>query len=135
MIVGCIATFDGKILLARRGIEPRKGFWNLPCGFLEFDETIEDGAKREVLEETGLEVEIEHLKVVYSVIPSQQVYLIFKALLHSNRYVLTNESIEIELFEPSHIPWDELAFSSNVFALKAYLENPQSKVVHLGSYK
>ncbi len=134
MIVGCIATFENKILLAKRGIEPRLGYWNLPCGFLENDETVEDGAIREVLEETGLDAQIEYLSVVYSVIPSQQVYLIFKAKLKNANYILTKESTEIEFFSPDDIPWDEIAFSSNVYALKSYIKNPEMKVVHLGSY-
>ena len=77
MVVGAIALWEGKILLARRDIEPRKGFWNLPCGFLELNETVEEGAKREVLEETGALINLGPLQSVYNLPKAQQVYLIF----------------------------------------------------------
>ncbi|KAB2818229.1 NUDIX hydrolase [Phaeocystidibacter marisrubri] len=134
MVVGCLVVNDGKVLLARRGIEPRMGFWNLPCGFMENDETTEVGALREVLEETGLEVEIQHLHSVYSVVPANQVYLIYKAITDRTDYKLTPESTEINFFSPDEIPWDEIAFTANMHALKAFVENPESTNVHLGSH-
>lgn len=118
MVVGCIIVKDEKIVLARRGIEPRKGYWNLPCGFLENDETIQQGAKREVYEETGLEVELENLHIVYNLPQANQVYLIFKASISGGKAQLTLESTEIDFFTLDAIPWDEIAFSSNSFAIK-----------------
>ncbi|NVK03255.1 MAG: NUDIX hydrolase [Flavobacteriia bacterium] len=134
IVVGCLIEHDGKILLAKRGIEPSKGFWNLPAGFMENGETAEEGALREVEEETGMSVTIDRLHSVFSVVHANQVYLIFKATSSSIEYTLTPESIEIEFFEPSEIPWNEIAFSSNTHALKAFLQNPNSSEVHLGSY-
>ncbi len=136
MVVGCLITYKQKILLARRGIEPRKGYWNLPCGYLENEETVEQGAKREVHEETGALVELGPLHTVYNLPHANQVYLIFLAEMNDPYYHTTPESTEIGFFAPEDIPWDELAFSSNAFALKKYIENGQSDPhpVHLGSY-
>ncbi len=121
-------------MLAKRGIEPRKGFWNLPCGFLENQETIEQGATREVHEETGATVELGNLHTVYNLPHANQVYLIFKAKMVGNKFYTTLESTEIQFFAESEIPWDDIAFSSNSFAIKEYYENPSSKETFIGSY-
>lgn len=134
MVTGCLVLHEGKILLAKRGIEPRKGMWNLPCGFLENGEAVEDGAIREVMEETGIEVKIEKLHSIYSVLPAEQVYAIFKADAVNDKYTLTPESTEIQFFDPLEIPWEEIAFSANVHALQTYLDSPDFEGVHLGSY-
>ncbi|HAD98191.1 MAG TPA: ADP-ribose pyrophosphatase [Cryomorphaceae bacterium] len=136
MVVGCLIVNDGRIMLARRGIEPRKGYWNLPCGFLENEETVQQGAKREVFEETGASVELGPLHTVYNLPHANQVYLIFLATMTDPHYHLTDESTEIGFFAPDEIPWDEIAFSSNAFALKKYLENGEGKPhpTYLGSY-
>ncbi|WP_417608875.1 NUDIX hydrolase [Owenweeksia hongkongensis] len=135
MVVGCLIDKDGKIMLARRGIEPRLGFWNLPCGFLENEETVEQGAKREVYEETGATVELGNLHTVYNLPHANQVYLIFTADMVGDKYELTTESTEIRFFAPEEIPWDEIAFSSNAFAIKKYIEHGKAdKITHVGSY-
>tara|TARA_R110000868_G_scaffold70648_2_gene207412 strand:+ start:85 stop:624 length:540 start_codon:yes stop_codon:yes gene_type:complete len=138
MIVGCIIENDDQeIMLCRRGIEPRLGFWNLPCGFLENDEKIEDGALREVKEETGAEVKLEGLHIVYNLPKAQQVYLIFKAKMQSDYIHLTPESTEISFFSLKEIPWEELAFSSNAFAIKHLIdlkENPKLNSLSIGSF-
>lgn len=134
IVVGCLIEYEGKVLLAKRGIEPRKGFWNLPAGFMENGETAEEGALREVEEETGMMVTIERLHTVFSVVHANQVYLLFKASTSSDKFTLTPESVEIQYFEFDNIPWGEIAFSSNVHALKSYIQNPESSEVHLGSY-
>lgn len=134
IVVGCLIEYEGKILLAKRGIEPRKGYWNLPAGFMENEETAEEGALREVEEETGMRVTLERLLTVFSVVHANQVYLIFLARASTPDFTLTPESVDIRFFSPGEIPWDEIAFSSNVHALKAFLANPASKEVHLGSY-
>jgi ADP-ribose pyrophosphatase YjhB (NUDIX family) len=135
MVVGCLVEKEGKILLARRGIEPRKGFWNLPCGFLENEETIEQGAVREVLEETGVQLELGGLHTVYNLPHANQVYLIFKAKMLGDHFELTPESTEIAFFSEEEVPWREIAFSSNTFALKHYFREPASAEVHLGTFR
>lgn len=135
MVVGCLVLHNDKILLAKRGIEPRKDFWNLPCGFLENDETVEEGALREVKEETGLDVELGELFVVYSLTKSNQIYLIFLAQARNTNFSLNEESIEIKFFAKEEIPWDDIAFSSNTFALEKFLESDgQNFTVSLGRY-
>jgi len=137
MVVGCIVLHEGKILLAKRGISPRKGKWNLPCGFLEMNEAVEKGATREVLEETGIQVKIERLHTIYNVLPAGQVYAIFLANAQNTNYTLTHESTEIAFFDLDKIPWGEIAFSANTFALKKYLEqgNSPNQNVHLGTHR
>jgi ADP-ribose pyrophosphatase YjhB (NUDIX family) len=127
--------YEGKILLAKRGIEPRKDYWNLPCGFLEMNENVEGGAAREVYEETGVTAEIQHLQSIYNVVHSGQVYLIFLATTKNPQFKESFETIESKFFHPDEIPWDDIAFSSNTFALKKYLESKSSEpqIVHIGS--
>jgi len=138
MVVGCIIEKDNAIMLCRRGIEPRKGFWNLPCGFLENEETIQQGAKREVYEETGATVELQHLHVVYNLPHANQVYLIFKAKLEAEAtWHTTLESTAIDFFPLDAIPWDEIAFSSNSFAIQHLInqkEKSQEAQLAIGSF-
>lgn len=137
MVVGCLIEKDHRIMLCRRGIEPRKGYWNLPCGYLENDETIQQGALREVYEETGASVKLGPLHVVYNLPHANQVYLIFLAEMEGEHFHLTPESTEIEFFAPEDIPWQEIAFSSNSFAIKEFLQHRESGEGHqlaIGSY-
>lgn len=135
MVVGCLVEKDGKILLARRGIEPRLGFWNLPCGFLENEETIEEGAVREVMEETGVSLRLGKLHTVYNLPHANQVYLIFTAKMLGEHFELTPESTEIAFFDEVDIPWREIAFSSNTFALERYFKDKTASQVHLGTFR
>jgi ADP-ribose pyrophosphatase YjhB (NUDIX family) len=136
IITGGICLWQSKIMLARRGIEPRKGFWNLPCGFLELNETVEQGAIREIKEETNIDVALGRLHTVYNLPHANQVYLIFVAkMLHAN-FATNAESTEIALFTASEIPWSEIAFSSNTFAIERFLDDLHTgnTAVHLGTF-
>ena len=132
IVAGCLAFYEGKVLLCRRGIEPRKGKWNFPAGFMENKETVKEGAAREVWEEANAKVEIERLHTVYNITHVNQVYMVFLAKLLEPVFSIGEETLEVRLFELDEIPWDELAFHSNIFALKKYLENPDYKGVHHG---
>lgn len=135
IIVGCLATFGDQILLCRRSIEPQKGLWNLPAGFLECNEKAEDGAIRETLEESGAEVDILKLHAVYSLPHVNQIYLHFLARMRNDRCYSTHESTEVCLFSEDSIPWDEIAFQSTTYALLKYFEFPKNyNGVHIGSY-
>jgi len=134
MVVGCLPVYQGKILLAKRSIEPRKGFWNLPCGFLENGETVQDGALREVLEETGVSVILKHLHTIYNLPHAQQVYLIFLAEMKDVNFHPTSESEDVALFAPEDIPWKDMAFSSSAFAINKYLEAPDDRKTHFGTF-
>ncbi len=131
VVVGCIALWQEQVLLCRRAIEPRKDFWNLPGGYLENGETVEAGALRETREETGAEVKILRLHSVYNLVRVNQVFLHFLAEMQSPAFYTTAESSEVKLFPLSAIPWQDIAFDSNTFALTSFLENrhnPAEKV-------
>lgn len=137
MIVGCIPLWKDRVLIARRAIEPRYGLWNLPCGFLESGETVEEGAKREVLEETGAEVDLIRLHTVYNLPHARQVYLIFLAEMRSENCSTTLESSEVQLFTEEEMPWLEMAFTSSTFALRSYFSDRKTtnKTVHIGTHR
>lgn len=120
MVVGCIPQWDGQVLLCRRAIEPRKGFWTLPAGFLENGETVEQGAQRETLEEALAEVEIGALLALVNVPHVRQVHLFFIAQLKQARYGAGDESLEAALFDEGAVPWPEFAFPSVRYALEMY---------------
>ncbi len=122
LVVGCLPIYRGKIMLCRRNIEPRKGLWNLPSGFMENHETTEEGALRELREEAMAEAELIRLLSIYSLPHFNQVYMHFLVRLEGT-WGCGIETSEIKLFYPDELPWDEIAFSSNTFALQAYLHD------------
>lgn len=133
-IVGCIPVCDGKVLLCKRGIEPQKDKWTIPAGFLENNETVEEGALRETMEETRLKVRLQRLHTVYSIPVVSQVYILFVADVRTNHSRTTEECTEIRLFDEAEIPWDEIAFSAVRFALKRFYEDQHTgnQQPHLG---
>ncbi len=134
VIAGCIAYFEDRVLLCKRNIEPRKGYWTLTAGFMENGETVEEGALREAFEEACVSPAISYLACVYSVPFMNQVHVYYAAALPDDSFELTPESEEICLFSESEIPWKDLAFPSVTFAVKAFFENLKndSTVVHRG---
>jgi ADP-ribose pyrophosphatase YjhB (NUDIX family) len=120
MVAGSVVSVGDKIMLCRRAIEPRKGFWTLPAGFLELHETPEEGAKREAWEEARARIAIDALLAVYSVPRISQVQLIYRATLAEPGFEAGPESLEVELFDWTDIPWTELAFPSVKWALDEY---------------
>ncbi len=136
LIVGCLATLDNKILLCKRSIEPQKGLWNLPAGFLENGEKAEEGAARETKEESQAEVKIIKLHALYSLPKVNQIYLHFLAEMQNDHFGPTMESLEVKLFGEDEIPWDMIAFQSTTFALRKYFETGRDYPgVHIGSYE
>jgi ADP-ribose pyrophosphatase YjhB (NUDIX family) len=121
VVTGVVAHSAGRILLCRRAIEPRKGFWTLPAGFLETGESIEEGARREAREEARAELEIEALLAVYSIPRISQVQVFFRARL-LNDPSPGPESLEVMLADWDAVPWAELAFPSVKWSLDAYRE-------------
>lgn len=110
-VVGTIPILGEKILLCRRGIEPRKGLWTLPAGFLELDETTAQGAQRETIEEAGAEIEIGPLFSILNVAHIGQVHWFYLATMISPTFSpYTSESLEVALFDEENIPWDDIAF-------------------------
>ncbi|SMC35471.1 ADP-ribose pyrophosphatase YjhB, NUDIX family [Fulvimarina manganoxydans] len=117
IVVGSVVRHDGRILLCRRAIEPRRGFWTIPAGYLELNETPEDGARREAREEARATLAIERLLAVYSVPRISQVQLIYRASLAEPGFAAGPESLDVRLFAEDEIPYDELAFPSVHWAL------------------
>ncbi|GAB5445028.1 MAG: hypothetical protein Fues2KO_53770 [Fuerstiella sp.] len=115
---------DGHVLLARRAIPPRYGFWTLPGGFMEVGETMEAGACREVFEETGADVKATSLLATYAVPRIGQVHMVYLADLAEAKFPGGPESLDVQLFplQQDQLPWDDLAFPVNEWALRDYLE-------------
>lgn len=110
VVVGCIPEWENKILLCRRAIEPRRGFWTLPAGFMENGETSQQGAARETLEEAKALVEIGDLYTLFNLPHIDQVYLIFRSRLLDLDFGPGAESLDVRLLPEGEIPWRELAF-------------------------
>lgn len=136
MVVGCIPIWNDQVMLCRRAIEPGKGLWNLPGGYLENGETVEEGAAREVWEEAGIRVRVTSLHTVFNIPKINQVYLHFLAEMPDLNYAAGVESLEVEMFKETEIPWEEIAFSSSTFSLEKYFSDRKAgqKQVHLGKY-
>lgn len=117
IVVGSVVRHEGNILLCRRAIEPRKGFWTIPAGYMELLETPEDGARREAFEEANARLELGDLLAVYTVPRLSQVQLIYRASLPDGTFSPGEESLEVGLFSFDEIPWDDLAFPTVHWAL------------------
>lgn len=120
IVVGSVVEVGGKLLLCRRAIEPRRGFWTIPAGYLEEHETTEDGARREALEEANARIQLRALLAIYNVPRISQVQLIYIARLPEAVFSAGPESEEVALFDWDGIPWGELAFPSVHWALHHY---------------
>ncbi|KQQ69445.1 NUDIX hydrolase [Acinetobacter sp. Leaf130] len=123
IVCGALVTWDDKVLLCRRAIEPRYGYWTLPAGYMELGETMEQGAIRETWEEAEAEIEIGNLFCMYNFPQIGHVYVLFKAQLINGFFGNGPETIESRLFSESEIPWSELAFSSVSQTLKHYFHD------------
>jgi len=123
IIAGCLPIFDNKVLLCKRAIEPRAGYWTLPAGFLENGETTATGASRETMEEANAEVIIDDLYTIFSLPHISQVYMFFKASMPTGVFSPGIESLDVKLFEEDEIPWDELAFPVITQTLQHYFSD------------
>ncbi|RMF14079.1 MAG: NUDIX domain-containing protein [Gammaproteobacteria bacterium] len=110
IVAGTLPYHEGKILLCRRAIEPRKGYWTLPAGFMEMNESTEEAALRETLEEACAEAEVGPLLSMISVPQIGQVHIFYLASLKTGQFAPGEESLEVALFAPDEIPWDDIAF-------------------------
>ena len=122
VVVGCVPERDGKVLMCKRAIEPRYGYWTLPAGFMELGETVAGGAARETLEEAKATVELGHLFACVDVVGAGQVHLFYTARLVGD-YGAGEETLEAALMSEEEIPWDEIAFQSVEFALRKFFED------------
>jgi ADP-ribose pyrophosphatase YjhB (NUDIX family) len=122
VVVGAVVTEGDRFLLCRRAIEPRKGYWTLPAGYLELNESTEAGAMREAWEEARAKSEIHSLLAIYNIARLSQVQLIYAARLADPEISAGPESAEVALFTWTEIPWDEIAFPTVHWALNQFRE-------------
>ncbi len=122
IVVGSVALWKESILLCRRAIDPRKGYWTLPAGYLEIGESAEDGARREAWEEARARLALDRLLAVYSVPRISQVQLMFRATLENDDITAGPESAEVGLFDWENIPWGDIAFPTVGWALRHWRE-------------
>ena len=120
LVVGCVAEWQDQILLCRRSISPRYGFWTLPAGFMENGESTAEAARRETLEEACAQVEICQPFSLVSVPHISQVHLFYRARMISKCFSAGLETLETALFAEENIPWQQLAFQSVTSCLRAY---------------
>jgi ADP-ribose pyrophosphatase YjhB (NUDIX family) len=122
MVVGCIPKWENKVLLCRRAIDPRRGLWTLPAGFMENAETLEQAASRETMEEANARVKIGNLYAIYNLPNINQVYFLFLAELLDLNFEPGIESLDVKLFKEEEVPWDEMAFRVISIPLKRYFK-------------
>lgn len=122
IVVGSVVAANGRVMMCRRAIEPRLGFWTLPAGYLELGETIEEGAIREAREEAQAEISLDGILAVFSIARIAQVQILFRARFTEAVpcYAPGPESLAVSLFAWEHIPWAEIAFPSVHWALRAW---------------
>ncbi len=123
LVTGCIPEWEDKLLLCRRAIEPRYGLWTLPAGFMENEESAQQGAARETLEEANARVSVEQLYTTFNLPHISQVYLLFRGKLDDLDFSPGSESLEVALFREGEIPWAQLAFPVIYETLRYYFED------------
>jgi ADP-ribose pyrophosphatase YjhB (NUDIX family) len=123
IVAGCIPEWQDQLLLCRRAIEPRHGYWTLPAGFMENAETTVEAALRETVEEAGAKVDVSDLFAVFNLPHINQVYMMFRSQLPEPVFSAGVESLEVKLFRQDEIPWDELAFPVIRQTLQCYYQD------------
>lgn len=122
VVVGSVVSEGGRILLCRRAIEPRRGFWTIPAGYMELGETVEEGARREAWEEARARITLDGVLALYSIARIGQVQVLFRARLAEPGVEAGPESLEVRWFAWEEIPWTQLAFPSVHWVLRAWHE-------------
>jgi len=125
-VVGTVPHLGDRVLLCKRNIEPRRGKWTLPAGFMELHETTAEGAARETVEEAGAQFDLERLFSVLNVARVGQVHLFYTARLLSDQFDPGHETIEARLFTEAEIPWDDIAFRTVRETLELYFADRRS---------
>lgn len=123
VIAGCLPVFGDEVLLCRRAIEPRYGYWTLPAGFMELGESVCEAARREAWEEAQVQVELDDAYTLLSLPGLSQVYVFYRATMISAEYGAGAESLEVRLFREEQIPWESLAFETVRVTLKYYFSD------------
>ncbi len=123
IVAGTLPTYQGQVLLCKRAIEPRKGFWTLPAGFMENGETTEQAALRETMEEANAKIANPRLYSMVTVPHINQVHIFFHGELLDLDFYSGIESLEVKLFKEEDIPWHDLAFPTVSMTLKRYFSD------------
>ena len=126
IIVGSLPVLNDSVLLCKRAINPSIGMWTIPSGFMEIGESLEDGARREALEEANLTFEIIKLYGNYSIPEIGQVLFVFLVTILNENYAPMDETSEVKLFKIDNIPWSKIAFPSVKYFLKNYVQDHKS---------
>ncbi|PLW66847.1 NUDIX hydrolase [Pseudohalioglobus lutimaris] len=126
VIVGCLPMYGDRVLLCKRAIEPRLGYWTLPAGFMENGETTPQGAARETWEEARARVRGLELYRIFDVPYISQVYMFYRCEVENGQFGVGPESLETGLYQESQIPWDEIAFPVVRETLQEYFEDVKS---------
>jgi ADP-ribose pyrophosphatase YjhB (NUDIX family) len=127
IVVGSVVSYKGAVLLCRRAIEPRKGYWTLPAGYLELGESVDDGARREAFEEARIRPVFDQVLAVYSVPRISQVQIMFRGTLETPDFAPGPESLDVQLFAWDDVPWPDLAFPTVGWALRQWKESEARK--------
>jgi len=117
IVVGAVVSYEDSILLCKRAIDPRIGYWTIPAGYMEERESTEQGAMREAEEEACAKIQIDSMLALYNIPRISQVQVIYRAQLLEPKFAAGTESLEVRLFHWNEIPWDNLAFPSVHWAL------------------
>ena len=131
IVAGCIPVWEDRILLCKRAIDPRHGFWTLPAGFMENQETLEQAAARECLEEANARVQIGDVFSIYSLPHVNQVYMLYLSELLDLDFSAGEESLEVALYKEEDIPWGDLAFRTIEYTLKEFFEDRKNNTFRL----
>ncbi|GHD29291.1 NUDIX hydrolase [Halioglobus pacificus] len=126
VIVGCVPEYEGKVLLCKRAIEPRKNFWTLPAGFMENGETTPEGAARETWEEAKARVSNLQLYRLFDVPYISQVYMFYRCSVDNGEFGVGPESLETDLYAEDQIPWGEIAFPVVKETLREYFRDVEA---------
>jgi ADP-ribose pyrophosphatase YjhB (NUDIX family) len=121
VVAATLPVIDGKVVLIRRGIEPRRGAWSYPAGYVELGETVEEAARRETREEACLRVDLVRLLNVYTAPGGRVVVVAYLAQCAEDRPSPGSEALEVGLFAPEDVPWEELAFPTTISALRDWV--------------
>jgi ADP-ribose pyrophosphatase YjhB (NUDIX family) len=123
LVVGCVASWEDRILLCRRAIKPQLGYWTLPAGFMENGETTAEAATRETFEEAGAKIIVDAPFAMVSIAHINQVHLFYRGRLATADHAAGEESLEVSLVLPEDIPWQDMAFRSVTHCLERYLDD------------
>lgn len=135
IVVGCIVSHEDKVLLCKRAIEPRYGYWTVPAGFMELNETTGEGAARETREEALAEVKLGRLFAAVDIVRVGQLHMYYLADLEGG-FGAGAESLETRLFSENEIPWDDIAFLSGKYALEKFFEDAgRDNGVHVHAFR